>query len=63
MIDLLLATGPGKKPSLEGREKLCNMAKRVNDPLSESLGSVWKDVWTNRVTVFYKVRAQELQII
>lgn len=33
MIDLLLATGPGKKPSLEGREKLCSMTKCVNDPL------------------------------
>lgn len=46
MIDLLLASGPGKKPSLEGREKLHNMTKCVNDPLLESLWSVWKDVWT-----------------
>lgn len=41
MIDLLLATGPGKKPSLEGRGILRNMTKCVNDPLSGSLRSVW----------------------
>lgn len=41
MIDLLLATGSGEKPSLEGREKLHNVTKCVNDPRSESLLSVW----------------------
>lgn len=63
VIDLLLASGPGKKPSLEGREKLHNMTKCVNDPLSESLWSVWKDVWTRWLTVFHKGKAQESQVI
>lgn len=35
LIDLLLATGPGKKPSLQERQKLHNMTKCVNGPLSE----------------------------
>lgn len=63
VIDLLLATGPGKKPSLEGREKLHSMTKCVNDPLSESLWSVWKDVWTRWLTVLHKGKAQESQVI
>lgn len=63
VIDLLLASGPGKKPSLEGREKLHNMTKCVNDPLLESLCSVWKDVWTRWLTVLHKGKAQESQVI
>ena len=63
MIDLLLATGPGKKPSLEGREKLHNMTKCVNDPRSDSLLSVWKGIWTRGLAVLDKVKAQEPQII
>lgn len=63
VIDLLLATGPGKKPGLEGREKLHNMTKCVNDLLSESLWSVWKDVWTCSLTVLHKGKAQESQVI